>query len=460
MNITEVLNLVLPFASILVIIALIWFVVELVLMVRRARSAVNDIHKRLVPTLEHVEYITASLEPVAAKVDPLMERVALTIDAANLEIMRLDQILEDVNEITGTVSSATSTIEGAASAPLELVSNVTSRVRNAFKPRRASSESIALGDRRANEAAQEAVREDPRPTETAVREAKHAVAPEQNEGGGHQGVPAGSTFTAADMASEAKSPVPASAGIVAPEDKYFTYGAQPRSTAQSAASQPLSPKDEKTLPPEVQAAIRKATEEAQAQQAAQAQAVAQAQAAAQARAEQEAQAAAAQAAQAAAQARAEQEAQAAQKAAYEAQVAQAAAQQAAAAQKAAEEAQAEQEAQAARRAAYEAQVAQAAAARKAAEEARLAQATQAAQSAQAAQAAAQAAREAAIAQAIKEAAAVQAAKEAEAAAASQQGAHANPVAGAYGNPSAAPWPEAGPYVDYPGNAGRPNNTTI
>ena len=32
-----------------------------------------------------------------------MERVSLTVDAANLEIMRVDQILEDVNEITDSV---------------------------------------------------------------------------------------------------------------------------------------------------------------------------------------------------------------------------------------------------------------------------------------------------------------------------------------------------------------------
>ena len=81
--------------------------------------------------------------------DPLVERVSLTVDAANLEIMRVDQILEDVGEITESVSSAVDAVDAAANAPLELVNSVTTKVRNAFKPRRASDESVALGQEKA-----------------------------------------------------------------------------------------------------------------------------------------------------------------------------------------------------------------------------------------------------------------------------------------------------------------------
>ncbi|MGI6104888.1 MAG: DUF948 domain-containing protein [Raoultibacter sp.] len=157
MRITEILNMILPFVYVLVFIAIIWFVVELVMLVRKTRGVVDDVHKKIEPTLDHIEKITAELEPVVPKIDPLVDRVSLTVDAANLEIMRLDQILEDVTEITDTVSSAATAVDTAANAPIELVSNVTSKIRKAFKPSRASSESIALGEKKVSESAQEAV---------------------------------------------------------------------------------------------------------------------------------------------------------------------------------------------------------------------------------------------------------------------------------------------------------------
>lgn len=151
MDVTEILNMILPFAYVIVFIALIWFIIELVFTVRRARSAVNDIQQQLKPTLENVEEITSSIKPIVAKIDPLVERASLTIDAANLEIMRLDQILEDVGEVTDTISSAANAVDAAANAPMELVSNVTSKVRKVFKPRHASPESIALGEKAPDE---------------------------------------------------------------------------------------------------------------------------------------------------------------------------------------------------------------------------------------------------------------------------------------------------------------------
>ena len=154
MQLTDIINALFPIAFLIAAIALIWFIIELVLTVRKARSVVVDMQKRIEPTLESVEKITASLEPVAAKADPLMERVSLTVDAVNLELMRIDQILEDVNEVTDAVSSAAGAIDAAASAPLELVSKVSSRVRDAFKTRGASSESIELGEEKADKASQ------------------------------------------------------------------------------------------------------------------------------------------------------------------------------------------------------------------------------------------------------------------------------------------------------------------
>jgi len=74
-----------------------------------------------------------------------VDRVQLTVDAANLEIMRVDQILEDVTQITDTLSTATVAVDKVAQAPVSAVENLSNRIRDAFKPRRASNVSRALG---------------------------------------------------------------------------------------------------------------------------------------------------------------------------------------------------------------------------------------------------------------------------------------------------------------------------
>lgn len=149
----DFLNVALPVAYVLVGIALIWFLIELVLTLRKARQTVDDLQKQLEPTLQNVEQMTESLKPAVAKVDPLVERASLTVDAANLEVMRLDGILEDVGEITGSVANATNAVEKVTGAPVELVNNVTERVRKAFTPKKASDESVALGADKGKEAA-------------------------------------------------------------------------------------------------------------------------------------------------------------------------------------------------------------------------------------------------------------------------------------------------------------------
>lgn len=50
--------------------------------------------------------IAEEAKPAVGRVDPLVERLSLTVDAANLELMRVDQILEDVTQITDSVSKA------------------------------------------------------------------------------------------------------------------------------------------------------------------------------------------------------------------------------------------------------------------------------------------------------------------------------------------------------------------
>lgn len=145
MDINQIIQTALPVVYIIVGVALVWFVFELIATVRTTRKTVTSLKSEIEPTLAHVESITAKIDPLVAKVDPLVDRVSLTVDAANLEVMRVDQILENVTDITNSLSSTVDAVDNVTNAPLRLVNNASSKVLNAFKAKKASSESAALG---------------------------------------------------------------------------------------------------------------------------------------------------------------------------------------------------------------------------------------------------------------------------------------------------------------------------
>lgn len=137
----DVFSIILTCVFIVVGLALIWFLVELALTIRKVRSTVDDLE----PTLDNVEKMVTELQPTIKKVDPLMDRVTLTVDSVNLELMRVDGILENVTNITGGVSKTVDAVDSVTSAPIDIVTNMTKKVRSKFRPRYASEESVNLG---------------------------------------------------------------------------------------------------------------------------------------------------------------------------------------------------------------------------------------------------------------------------------------------------------------------------
>ena len=160
MSVADVLSTALPIVYIMVCVALIVFLIELVSFLKTTKKTLTDLKTELDPTLQHIQSISASLEPAMTRVDPLLERVSLTVDAANLEVMRVDQILENVTEITDGVTSAVGAIDTAANAPMKLVSTASEKVRGVFRTRKASNESIALGNAGAHAKACESANEE------------------------------------------------------------------------------------------------------------------------------------------------------------------------------------------------------------------------------------------------------------------------------------------------------------
>lgn len=141
----DIFTFIFPIVFGIVGIALIWFVVELSLTVRYIRKTVkNDVN----PALQNVNSTLEELQPVIKKVDPLVERVTLTVDSVNLELMRVDGILEEVGHITNGVSKTVNAVDTVTSAPLDIVTNVTNKVRSRLRPKYASNQSVSLGSER------------------------------------------------------------------------------------------------------------------------------------------------------------------------------------------------------------------------------------------------------------------------------------------------------------------------
>jgi len=140
----EMVNI-LYIAGAIALIALAVLFVYLAMLVKRANAMID---RQVNPMLDDAKAMTESLKPALAQVDPLMERINLTMDAANLEIMRVDEIMQDVSVITGHLADTSSTVNEITNVPLNAVNNVTNKVRGVFRSRSASSASADLAARK------------------------------------------------------------------------------------------------------------------------------------------------------------------------------------------------------------------------------------------------------------------------------------------------------------------------
>lgn len=227
MDASVISGVVLPIVFIVVGVALVWALVELIMVLRRTRTTVETMEAEITPILKDVREITESVKPAADKVDPLVERVSLAVDAANLEIMRLDGILENVNEITETAASAANAVDVVANTPLRLVNTATEKLRDAFSGRRVSDESAYLADAQesgagkgvpsaseegcAQTAAENAAAEQPRAVHDEGASVEPLQACEQN-----------ASQDGASCSDAAKS----ESGEAGAQEKYFTYGSK------------------------------------------------------------------------------------------------------------------------------------------------------------------------------------------------------------------------------------------
>jgi uncharacterized protein YoxC len=226
MDASSVLDIALPVVFAVVGLALVWLLVELVKTVKVARKTVEDMKAQLTPTLQNVDKIVADITPAVAKVDPLVERVQLTVDAANLELMRIDSILEDVNGVTGTLANTSAAIDNVTSAPLNMVNAMTDRLRGVLRGRHSSATSADL----AEAAAQAQI-------SSQAEAAAQAAAQSDEDVLSDEGIAQAMGTFAAAAADNALEDTSAEQGL-----QYYTYGApaSEEPAAEPASEQPVS----------------------------------------------------------------------------------------------------------------------------------------------------------------------------------------------------------------------------
>lgn len=127
----------LQIALIVLAVAGVWALVELALILRRARSSVDALDQ----TLETVNATVAEARPVIAKLDdaiddiqpalgqiePLLKQGSIAVEALSADLIEVNGVLRDVSSVTESMSSASGAVTGIATAASEKVQRLFSK---------------------------------------------------------------------------------------------------------------------------------------------------------------------------------------------------------------------------------------------------------------------------------------------------------------------------------------------
>lgn len=120
-----------PFAAAVLVILGIVALVFLIIILYRASV-----------TMKSVQNIAADAEkevaPALTKVNPMVDKAELMLDTVNLEMLRVDAILEDVEQITDVAGKAATTVDAVTSAPAEAVTSIFDRIRGSLGTKRSN----------------------------------------------------------------------------------------------------------------------------------------------------------------------------------------------------------------------------------------------------------------------------------------------------------------------------------
>lgn len=121
-----------PVGILVIIVLAIIALITLIVVLARAAGAVKSVNAMVESANKDLDQVMTDLSPALKKVDPLVERVELTVDTVNLELLRVDGILEDVENVTGVAGNAAKTVDSITQAPTEAVVSLFERIKGFF----------------------------------------------------------------------------------------------------------------------------------------------------------------------------------------------------------------------------------------------------------------------------------------------------------------------------------------
>lgn len=111
-----------PFAAAILVILGIAVLAFLVLILYRLSKTMKSVQNM-------AEEADKEITPVMKKVDPMVDKAELTIDTLNLEMLRVDAILEDMEQVTNVAGNAANTVDTVTSAPVDAVTSLVGYIR-------------------------------------------------------------------------------------------------------------------------------------------------------------------------------------------------------------------------------------------------------------------------------------------------------------------------------------------
>lgn len=118
-----------PYAAAVLVVLGIAVLVFLVIILYRASKAMESV-QNIAQTAEK------EVTPALAKVNPIVDKAELMVDTVNLEMLRVDAILEDVEQVTDVAGKAATTVDTITSAPADAVTSIVDRVRGTLGSKR------------------------------------------------------------------------------------------------------------------------------------------------------------------------------------------------------------------------------------------------------------------------------------------------------------------------------------
>lgn len=135
-----------PLQIVLIVLALagVWALVELALVLRRARGTVDALDKTVTelngtleearPVVAKLDGVVDELQPALTQVEPLLKQANVAVEALSADLIEVNGVLRDVSQVTGAAGAASGAVSGIADAASEKVQRFFNRGKRATEP--------------------------------------------------------------------------------------------------------------------------------------------------------------------------------------------------------------------------------------------------------------------------------------------------------------------------------------